>query len=120
MTRAAAVAALGLTSMSLTLTASASAPPVGPLPKGPTTMIQVQHGLYFALALPHGAKGQYWRGARPSDPTIAKPISDADLDGAVVLLYKAGHAGKTTLVYALTKDEETKALKSHTFKITVK
>ena len=37
----------------------------------------------------------------------------------IVLVYKALHAGKTDVIYALTKGETEKALKSQTFKVTV-
>lgn len=102
-----------------TLPARATAPPVGPLPPGPVTAIQVQHGRLFALVLPRPAAGLAWRGARQSDATVARPLDEGELNGNIVFVYRAGHAGKTTVVYALTKDETPKALKARYFKITV-
>lgn len=101
------------------LSAQASAPPVGPLPKGPVTAIRVQHGLLFALVVPHPASGLAWRGARLSDATIARPLDEGELNGNIVFVYRAGHTGTTTVVYALTKDEQPRALKARFFKITV-
>src|SRR5579864_6253645 len=85
------------------VSAQASAPPVGPLPKGPVTTIRVQHGLLFALVVPRPAAGLAWRGARPSDATIARPLDEGELKGNIVFVYRAGHAGTTTVVYALTR-----------------
>ena len=99
--------------------ANATAPPVGPLPKGPVTTIQVQHGQLFALVVPRPGTGLAWRGARHSDPTIARPLDEGELNGNIVFVYRAGHPGKTTVVYALTKDEGPKALKARYYKITV-
>lgn len=120
MPRKALVAAFVVVGLaSLSLTANASAPPVGPLPKGPTTTITVQHGLVFALALAKPPSGQYWRAATSINLKVAKPLSDGELEGNIILLYKAVAAGTISVAYGLTKDETPKALKSHTFKITV-
>lgn len=115
---AAVLVAAGLASSGLT--ANASAPPVGPLPKGPTTTITVQHGLVFALALSKPPSGQYWRAATSINIKVAKPLSDGELEGNIILLYKAVAPGTTSVAYGLTRDETPKALKSHTFKITVR
>ena len=107
-----AVAAVGVS-------AHASAPPVGPLPKGQTTSIRVGHGQLFALVLPRPASGLAWRGARPSDATVARPLDEGELNGNIVFVYRAGHPGTTTVVYALTRGEGPKALKARFFAVTV-
>jgi hypothetical protein len=101
------------------LSAQASAPPVGPLPNGPVTTIGVQHGQLFAIVVPRPATGLTWRGARQSDATIARPLDEGELNGNIVFVYRAGRVGKTTVVYALTKDERPKALQARYFKISV-
>jgi len=103
----------------ITLSARASAPPVGPLPKGPVTLIQVQHGQLFALVLPKPGSGYAWRGAKNTNVKVAKPLDEGELNGNIVLVYKALKAGKTTIAYGLTKDETEKAYKSQTFQVTV-
>jgi hypothetical protein len=113
---AAAVVALAAV---LALSAGATAPPVGPLPKGPVTTIRVLHGQLFALVVPRPRAGLAWRGARQSDATIARPLDEAEVNGNVVFVYRAGHRGTTTVVYALTKDEGPKALQARYFKVSV-
>jgi hypothetical protein len=97
----------------------ASAPPVGPLPKGPVTTIHVQRGELFALVVPRPGVGLAWRGARRSDATVARPLDEAEVNGNIVFVYRAGRAGKTTVIYALTRDERPKALKARYFRIVV-
>jgi hypothetical protein len=101
------------------LPARASAPPVGPLPKGPVTTIRVQRGLLFAIALPRPANGLAWRGARRSDATVARPLDEGELNGNIVFTYRAGRRGTTTVVYALTRGETVKALAARSFRVVV-
>lgn len=101
------------------VSARASAPPVGPLPKGPTTAILVRHGLLFALVVPRPRPGYFWRGARRSDATVARPLDEAEVNGNIVFVYRAGRPGHTVVVYALTKDEGPKAVQARFFDITV-
>ncbi len=112
-------AALAATLALLGGAARASAPPVGPLPRGPVTTIRVPHGSLFAIALPHRAAGLAWRGARPSDATVARPLREGELDGDIVITYRAGRVGATTVVYALTRGERQKALEARYFKVVV-
>jgi hypothetical protein len=108
-----------LAAAALAAAARASAPPVGPLPKGPVTTIQVRHGLLFGIALPRPRAGFAWRGARPSDAAIARPLYEGELNGNVVFVYRAGHRGTTTVVYALTRDEQQKAYQARFFRVVV-
>lgn len=108
-----------IAALALGASAQASAPPVGPLPKGPVTTIQVQVGLLFAIALPRPGNGLAWRGARQSDATIARPLDEVEVNGNIVFTYRAGHPGSTTVVYALTRDETEKALQARYFDVVV-
>lgn len=99
--------------------AQASAPPVGPLPKGPVTTIHVRHGLLFALVVPRPKTGYAWRGARQIDVAVARPLDEGELNGNIVFVYRAGRRGTTTVVYALTKDEQQKAYAARYFRIVV-
>jgi predicted secreted protein len=103
----------------LATSAGASAPPVGPLPKGPVTAIRVEHGQLFALVLPKPASGYTWRGARNTNVKVAKPLHEGELKGNIVLVYKALKAGKTKIAYALTRGETEKAYQSQAFQVTV-
>ena len=99
--------------------ASASAPPVGPLPRGPVTAISVARGQLFSIALAKPASGRVWRIARPYDDTVVAEVSEGVQRGAIVVVYRAVHPGRTTIVYALTVGERTKALQARTFKVGV-
>jgi hypothetical protein len=107
--------------LGLALPALASAPPVGPLPKGPVQTINVLHGELFGIALPRPrGKGLVWRIARHYDGRIVIEVSEAEQLGNIVGAYRAQRPGKATIVYALTLGESTKALQARTFKVTVR
>lgn len=114
---------LGIVALAVVLstgTTRASAPPVGPLPAGPMTGIQVQRGELFAIVVPRPAAGFTWRGARPSDARIARPLDEAEVNGNIVFVYRAGRIGTTTVVYALTRGEGYKAFKARYYEVTVR
>jgi hypothetical protein len=106
----------------LALGSPASAPPVGPLPKGPVTTINVPAGQLFAFALPRrtAASGLVWRSASSVGvPRVVKPLREADVGGAVVMVYKAVAPGRATVRFGLTKGETVKAYASATYRVTV-
>jgi predicted secreted protein len=112
---------VALLALAAAVPATASAPPVGPLPKGPVTTISVQHGELFGIALPGGVTGgNVWRIARNYDGRIVSEVSEGEQRGNIVAAYRAVRAGKATIVYALTHGESTKALKARTFRVTVR
>lgn len=100
--------------------AIASAPPVGPLPKGPVSTIAVTHGELFAVALPRTRSGRVWRVARAYDSRVVTEVSEGTQHGNVVVVYRARRRGRTTIVYASTLGERTKAFAARTFKIVVR
>lgn len=97
----------------------ADAPPVGPLPKGPVTRIEVRHGLLYAIVLPRPATGLAWRVARRYDASVTRQLREGELAGDIVVVHRAGRAGRTSVVYALTKGEGRTALQARRFVITV-
>ncbi len=100
--------------------ASASAPPVGKLPKAPLTTVSIPSGGLVSVALPARAKGFVWRLARQVDPTVLREVGEADVGANVVVVFKAVHPGTTTVVYALTKGETPKAYKAIAYKVLVR
>jgi len=114
----AAVAALAAAFVAVT--ASASAPPVGALPPGPTSVIQTQKGELVAVALPHRANGRVWRIARPFNAHVVVQVGEGDVGNSVVVVFKANAAGSTTVTFALTRGETAKALESRRFTIRVR
>ena len=119
MLRLALAGAAAAAALVLVLPAGASAPPVGPLPKGPVTTIRAQSGTLVAVALPHRAGGLVWRLARGVSPKVLVEVSEADVGKDVVVVYRAKAAGTVRLAYGLTRGETTKAYASLTFVVTV-
>jgi hypothetical protein len=112
--------AAALAAFVLVLPAAASAPPVGPLPKGPTTTIQTQKGSLVAVALPHRSGGLVWRLARSVSPKVLVQVSEADVGKDVVVVYRATGRGKATLAFGLTRGETRRAHASLRFVVTVR
>jgi hypothetical protein len=113
-----------LASLSLALvavsSATASAPPVGPLPAGPTTTIQTTRGELVAVALPHRPGGRVWRIARPFDSGIVTEVREADVGGSVVVVFRARATGSTILRFGLTRGERATAYEARRFVIRVR
>jgi hypothetical protein len=104
----------------LALPAVASAPPVGPLPRGPVTTIATHKGSLVAVALPRRANGLVWRLARSVDPKVLRQVSEADVGKDVVVVFRATGVGKARVAYGLTRGETRRAYASLTFAVTVK
>ncbi len=100
--------------------AAASAPPVGPLPAGPTQNITTQPGQLVAVALPHAAGGRVWRLARAVDPKVLREVAEGDLGRNVVVVYKALGRGKVTVAFGLTRGETAHAYAARRFAVSVK
>jgi len=101
--------------------ALADSTPIGPLPAGPATNIDVQHGELVAVALPQRNAGRVWRVARPFDTGVLRQVSEADVGPSVVLVFRARRAGQTTVSLALTKgDTSGKALESRRYRVRVR
>ena len=113
-TLAAALAA----ALVLVLPATASAPPVGKLPKGPVTTVRTPKGSLVALALPQ-MKGLSWRLARQVNSRVVVQIGEGDVGTSVVITFRAKAAGHTKVIYAATKGESTVARAARTLDVTV-
>jgi len=98
----------------------ATATPVGKLPPGSKATTTTKPGLLVAVALPQAsrASGLVWRVARPYSGTVVRQLSEADVGGSVVLVFRVVGRGETSLVFALTRgDASPKAVKAVTHKI---
>ncbi|MGN6798024.1 MAG: hypothetical protein ACTHKS_07730 [Gaiellaceae bacterium] len=113
-TLAAAVAAALL----LVLPATASAPPVGKLPKGPVTTAKTPKGTLVALALPQ-MKGLSWRLARPVDQKVVTQVGEGVVGTSVVITFRAKAPGHTKVIYAATRGESSVARAARTLDVTV-
>jgi hypothetical protein len=119
MLRLAGLCAAVATALVLVLPAGASAPPVGPLPKGPLTTIRAKAGTLVAVALPHRSGGLVWRLAKGVSPKVLVEVSEANVGKDVVVVYRAKGAGKVRLAFGLTRGETRTAHASLTFDVTV-
>lgn len=97
-----------------------AAPPVGPLPAGPTSTIQTQTGQLVAFALPHRPNGRVWRIARAIDPKVLVEVSEADVGANVVLVFRAMGKGSATVSFGLTRGERSKAYEARRFVVNVR
>lgn len=120
MSRLVPLAAISAATLVLALPAVASAPPVGPLPKGPVTSITTRKGQLVAIALPHRVGGLVWRLAHGVDPKVLRQVSEADVGKDVVVVFRAVAPGRVRLAYGLTRGERTGARASLTFAVTVR
>ena len=87
--------------------AGADVTPVGPLPTGPVSTITAKRGTLVAVALPRQkpSSGLVWRLARPVNAAVLRQMSEGEIDGSVVVVFRVVGKGKATVRYALTLGE---------------
>jgi hypothetical protein len=100
--------------------AEATAPPVGKLPKGTVSTVSTERGTLVAVALPRKGNGLVWRLARQVDSKVLRQVSEADVGGQVVVVFRAVGRGKTRVIFALTRGETAKAYAAVTHDVTVR
>jgi hypothetical protein len=108
-----------LAALLFAVSAVASAPPVGPLPKGPVTSISTSKGSLVSVALP-SRSGKSWRLARAVNAHVLVQVSEANVGNAVVIVYRAVGTGSVSVRYGLTIGEQRKAFASATFNVRVR
>ena len=113
------LAASLLAALVFTFSALASAPPVGPLPKGPVTSISTSKGSLVSVAL-QSRVGKSWRLARAVNAHVLVQVSEANVGNAVVIVYRAVGTGSVSVRYGLTRGETRKAYASATFNVRVR
>lgn len=116
---AAAITTAGLAVAAFAGAGLATAPPVGPLPSGPTSTIQTQKGQLVAVALPHRAGGRSWRIAGSIDAKVVQEVGEADVGANVVIVFKATGAGTAKVVFALTRGERATVYEARRFVVHV-
>jgi hypothetical protein len=99
--------------------ATATAPPVKVLPKGPVSTIATQRGQLVSVALPKAA-GKSWRIARNINSKVLREVDEADVNKNVVVVFRAVGKGQATVVFARTRGEGPVADQSRTFRVTVR
>jgi hypothetical protein len=116
----AVAAVLMVTLATMAVAGTASSPPVGPLPSGPTSTIRTQVGQLVAFALPHRPNGRVWRIARTIDSKVLVEVSEADLGANVVLVFRATGKGTANVSFGLTRGERAKAYEARRFTVSVR
>ena len=119
-TIAALVVAACIGSAALAGSSHATAPPVGPLPSGPTAAIQTDTGELVAFALPRRANGRVWRIARSVNAHVLRQVSEAEVGSQVVVVFKAAGRGTAVVAFGLTRGERPQAFESRRFTVTVR
>ena len=99
--------------------ASATAPPVGPLPKPKVTTLKTTRGALFSIALPRRGGGYVWRVARALDSRVVRQVAEGDVGATIVLVFRAAGRGHTAIVVAETKGETAKAYRAVRYDVTV-
>jgi hypothetical protein len=100
--------------------AQASAPPVGPLPRGPVSTIATMKGQLVAVALPEDTGGLTWRIAGGFNGNVLQEVREqSDVGGNLVIVFKATGAGNTSINFGLTRGERVTAYQSRRFNIRV-
>lgn len=115
-----AAVAVTVTLAAVATARTTAAPPVGPLPAGPTSTIQTQAGQLVAFALPHRPNGRVWRIARAIAPKVLVEVSEADVGANVVLVFKATGKGSATVSFGLTRGERSKAYEARRYVVNVR
>jgi hypothetical protein len=102
-------------------TVGATAPPVGPLPAGPTSSVRIQPTGSLTVTLPKpSVAGGVWRVARAFDGKVVEQLAERTTPaGGVELTFGAVGAGRTRLVFAVTRGETAKAYAARTVNVRV-
>jgi hypothetical protein len=112
-------AAAGAVATMAVAPASATAPPVGPIPKGPLSQVSTSKGELVAVALARKPNGLVWRLARPVDKRGLRQVSEATAGRILVVVFRATGRGTARVVFALTRGEAAHAFASVTHTIRV-
>lgn len=100
--------------------ALSTAPPVGPLPDGPSRTVKLAVSKTFTAMLPKPkVEGRVWRVARAPDAKIVRQVAEGSTASGVWLRFQAVGAGTTRVVVAVTRGERPHAYAARTFRFVV-
>ena len=98
--------------------ASATAPPVGPLPAAKVTNVKTTRGQLVSIALPT-RRGYAWRVARPVPARVVRQVGEGNVGSSVVLVFRAVGRGRGSIVLAETRGEAARAYRAVRYEVTV-
>jgi hypothetical protein len=99
---------------------TATAPPVGALPAGPTAKVHMKKGQIVTFALPHGVHGRVWRIKGSVNGKILQEVSEADRGKTVAVVFKAVGKGIAIVRFGLTEGERSKAYLARRYAVHVR
>jgi hypothetical protein len=99
-------------------TATATAPPVGPLPAAKVTTVKTTRGQLVSIALP-ARRGYVWRVARPIPARVVRQVGEGNLGRSVVLVFATVARGHGAIVLAETRGETARAYRAVRYEVTV-
>jgi hypothetical protein len=103
----------------LALSATAEAPPIGPLPTPVVTHVTTTKGSLVSIALLRRA-GYDWRIAGALKASVLVEQTEGDVGPDVVLVFKAVGRGSATVTVAQTRGERPKAYRAVRYVVTVR
>jgi hypothetical protein len=114
------LALAGVMALFSALPAFASAPPVGPLPNGPTATVRLAVGRTHTVRLPQPqVAGRVWRIARSFDSRVVREVREGETKGQVWVTFRGVGRGSTRVVFALTRGETAHAYAACSFRFVV-
>ncbi len=119
MTRLVPLAAALAAACTLAVAASATAPPIGPLPTPEVTHVTTTKGSLVSIALQK--RGGYdWRIAGALKASVVVEQTEGDVGPDVVLVFRTVGKGTATITVAQTKGEGKKAYRAVRYVIAVR
>ena len=97
-----------------------TAPPVGPLPPGPTAKVHMKKGQLVTFALPHGVHGKVWRIKGSINGKILREVSETDRGAHVDVVFKAVGRGLAIVRFGLTEGEHATAYRARRYAVRVR
>ncbi len=102
------------------LAQTATAPPVGALPPGPTAKVHMKKGQLVTFALPHGVHGKVWRIKGSINSKILREVSETDRGAHVDVVFKAVGKGLAIVRFGLTEGEHATAYRARRYAVRVR
>ena len=113
-------AAVATAALALSGSAAADTTPIGKLPPGPVQVVTTERGQLVAASLPK-LRNLDWRVARRVNSRVVRQVTEGEVGGTIVVVFRAVGKGKATIPFAATRgDSGSEAFRSVTYRVTVR